>query len=361
MPVSKKLKALYLGFWEKPELFVANLISDFQQNRTVNKYRDKKFKLSKEQKKQIKEYWKPYGRISAKWCAYYCSQNGIFDPAYIPNTLYFTKIDQYFNDRKLGWGFNDKNYYEMLFPNVTQPVTLVHKTGTLLFDKDYCIIQPDEALRIIKSETEIIVKPTQETGSGRSIQFLKTADDEAKILELLTNKKEKHLIFQCILRQHKDIAAIYPHSLNTVRVMTVLLDDGVHVLSSVFRMGANSSRVDNASNGGVSVGINSDGTLKKYGHILYKGTAVDRHPQGFVFEGFKIPEYGKLIDTVKLLAQRIGNFRLVSWDMSVDENGDIVLIEANMRKGGLAIQQFNNGPVFGDLTKRILDEVMKKK
>ena len=39
------------------------------------------------------------------------------------------------------------------------------------------------------------------------------------------------------------------------------------------------------------------------------------------------------------------------------ENGDAVLIEANMRKGGINFHQFNNGPLFGDFTKRVLDEV----
>lgn len=54
---------------------------------------------------------------------------------------------------------------------------------------------------------------------------------------------------------------------------------------------------------------------------------------------------------------RIGNFRLVSWDIAIDKNGNAVLIEANMRKGGINFHQFNNGPLFGNLTERVLEEV----
>ena len=47
--------------------------------------------------------------------------------------------------------------------------------------------------------------------------------------------------------------------------------------------------------------------------------------------------------------------------MAIDENGDPLLIEANMRKGGISLHQFSNGPLFGDLTDRVLDEVFAKK
>ena len=84
MAVNKKIKELYMSFWEKPELFVANLISDIQERTYLRKFIDKKSKLTKEQKKQIKDYWKPYKKISTKWCLYYSSKNEKFDPRYIP-------------------------------------------------------------------------------------------------------------------------------------------------------------------------------------------------------------------------------------------------------------------------------------
>lgn len=360
MAVSKILKDIYFGFFEKPEVYVANIIEKIQQKRNLNKNLDKSFKLTKEQKKQIKDFWKPYGGISTKWCRYYYSKNNMFDPRYIPNTLYYTKIDQYFNSRKLGWGFNDKNYYSRIFAGVPQPKTLVRKIGFLLFDENYKQITVQAALEIVKCEKEVIVKPSQESGSGRGICFFDTINNERELLDFLSNKKEQNFIVQSLVRQHPKLSEIYPKALNTIRVTTLMLDDGVHVLSSILRMGSNNSRVDNASNGGISVGINPDGKLKKYAHILYKGEQTDHHPQGFVFDGFEVPEYETIISSVRKMAQYVGNFRLVSWDMAVDENGEVLLIEANMRKGGIAIHQFNNGPLFGELTDRVMREVFGK-
>ena len=360
MAVNKKLKNIYNKIWEKPELFAANTILKVQEKSKMKKYLDPEFHLSEDEKYQIKEFWKPFYNISSDWCAYYYSQNGIFDPRYIPNDLYFTKIDQYFNSRKLGWGFNDKNYYSLIFPDVCQPKVLIRKIGSLLFDEKYRLINIQNALKIIESEYEIIIKPSQESGSGRGIAFYKTREAKNEIRNFLENNKEKDYIIQAIVQQHESLAAIYPNALNTIRVTTLLLDDGVHVLSSILRMGAGKSRVDNASNGGVSVGINSGGKLNKFGHVLYKGTAVEKHPNGFRFENFEVPEFDKIIYTVKRLAQYTGNFRLVSWDMTVDCFGNVILVESNMRKGGIAIHQFNNGPLFGDLTERVLSEVLRK-
>jgi hypothetical protein len=56
----------------------------------------------------------------------------------------------------------------------------------------------------------------------------------------------------------------------------------------------------------------------------------------------------------------IPHFKLVSWDIAIDDTNEAVLIEANMRKGGIDIIQFNSGPIFGDLTERVLDEVFEK-
>ena len=359
MAVSKKAKGLYMGFFDGIETFAANTISNIQEERYLKRYLDKRAKLTPDQIKQIKEFWAPYCKVSPKWVLYYSSKNGKFDPRYIPNTLYYTIIDQHFNARKLGYGFNDKNYYCKIFSNVKQPRTIVRNIGGLLFDEQYKQISATDAVKKIIAESEVIVKPSQESGSGRGIQFLK--NEQISDIKNLIRSSEKDYIVQALVKQHPALEHVHQGSLNTIRVCTLMLDDGVHVLSAVLRMGVNKSRIDNVTAGGISAAIKFDGKLDKYAYTYYTGERFDKHPQGLVFEGYEIPSYHKLIDTVKLLAQTIGNFRLVSWDMAIDEDGDVLLIEANMRKGGINLHQFDNGPLFGDLTKRVLDEVFGKK
>lgn len=53
--------------------------------------------------------------------------------------------------------------------------------------------------------------------------------------------------------------------------------------------------------------------------------------------------------------------RLTSWDLTVDKNEEPVLIEVNLAYGGLFFHQIANEPVFGDLTKKVLSEVLNNK
>lgn len=359
MAVSKKVKSIYTGFFDGMETWAANRISDIQEESYLRKYIDKNAKLTVEQEKQIREFWAPYCRISPKWALYYSSKNGKFDPRYIPNTLYYTKIDQHFNARKLGYGFNDKNYYSRLFPTVKQPITIVRNIGGLFFDERYNQITIEEACFRVATEPEVIVKPSRESGSGRGIIFLKRNQD-TETRQLFLDNTQKDYIVQEIIHQHPALEKVHQRSLNTIRVCTILLNDGVHILSAVLRMGVNQSRIDNVTAGGISVAIKADGKLDKYAYTYYSGERFERHPQGLVFEGYEVPMFNKVIETVKDIAQTLGNFRLVSWDMGVDAEGDVILVEANMRKGGINLHQFDNGPLFGDLTERVLNEVYQK-
>lgn len=358
MAVNKNLKKLYFGFFEKPEIFSANTISVLQEIKLRNKNIKKSSKLTKAQKKEIREFWKPYKRISYKWAQYYSAMNGKFDPRYIPNDLYYTKIDQYFNSRKLGYGFNDKNYYSKIFAGIKQPKSVVRKINGLLFDAEYRQLTVKSARDLILAESEVICKPSQETGSGRGISFFKGSSDIEKINEFLTDPSYDDYVVQAVINQHPDLTRIHPNSVNTLRICSILLEDGVHILSSCLRMGTGDSRVDNVTAGGISSGIDENGILDKYAYTYFTGERSEQHPSsGTVYDGYKIPSYEKAVELVRKAHPLIGHFRLVSWDIAIDSDGDAMLIEANMRKGGINLHQFDNGPLFGDLTKKVLDEV----
>ncbi len=64
---------------------------------------------------------------------------------------------------------------------------------------------------------------------------------------------------------------------------------------------------------------------------------------------------------VKHCHERMGHFRLISWDVAIGENNEPILIEANLRNGECDFHQLNNGPLFGELTDRVLTEVFGRK
>ena len=358
MPVSKRIKSLYNSIFDGSENFVSNTIQRISAIRERNKYMPKG-RIPKEYTKKWKNYWKQYGkRVSPKWGWFYASRNGIDDVRYIPATLYYTIIDQHFNQKKLGWGFNDKNYYSLIFSNIKQPKVIVRNISGLLYNQNYELINIDKALKLLSQQTEVIFKPSLESGSGRGIQFIDTKD--ITYIKKILKSNDKDYLIQCVINQHKDLDKIHPKSVNSIRVATILMSDGVHILSSCLRMGTGESRVDNHHAGGVSCGINEDGTLQKYAYYL-DGHKITKHPSGFVFEGFKVPSFNKIKQLVVNAHSLIGHFRLVGWDIAVDDKGDPVLIECNMRKNGIELHEFSNGPYFGSLTDDVLQEVFGKR
>lgn len=366
MAVSKKIKNLYFSFFEKPEIFAANIISKIQENKNLKKNLEKSYKLTKSQKSEIKKFWAPYSKISSKWARYYSAKNGEFDPRYIPNDLYYTKIDQHFNSRKLGYGFNDKNYYSKIFAGIKQPEVVIRKINSLIFDENYNLISAEEAKNKILCNEEVICKPSQESGSGRGILFFNKSEQQ-RIDEFLSKPEYDDYVVQKLIKQHSELDKVHKGSVNCIRICSILFQDGVYILSSVLRMGFGNSKVDNATAtdnrgyDGMSCGIDENGCLKEIAHGYTTGAECKQHPDGLVFKGFKIPFYDKAVELVKNAHPLISHFRLVSWDIAINEKGEPVLIEANMRKGGINFHQFNNGPLFGELTERVLDEVYKSK
>lgn len=357
MAVSKKLRNIYDGFWDGMEVRCANLISNVIERNRLRTY------LSSSPPRSFNNlvitYWKKYKRISPKWAWYYASKNGIEDPRYIPNDLYYTKIDQHFNNRKLGWGFNDKNYYSKIFAGVKQPESLVRIVGGIFLDEKYRLLTKEQALEIIYHEKEAVCKPSLETGSGRGVSFWRIETEKPQIENFLDDKENKDFIIQKTIIQHPELDKVHKGSINSLRIVSLLMPEGVYILSSNLRMGVDNSRIDNVTAGGISCGIDDTGCLKKYSTTYYTGERSEQHPQGLVFEGFRIPAYEKAVEMVKKAHPMIPHFRLVSWDIAIDDTESPVLIEANMRKGGINLNQFNNGPLFGDLTDRVLDEVFK--
>lgn len=362
MAVKKKTKALYNKLFDGTETKAANAIITLQERRQLKKYVKAMPRLTAEQEKTVRDFWKPYCRIDTDWVRYYTYITGTFDPRYIPSDLQLTKIDQHFCSRKLGYGFNDKNYYSLIFPGIKQPRTVVRKIGGFLFDEDYALIGEEKAKELLTTEPEVIVKPSQESGSGRNIRFFDTNADLHELMDVLLGHDDDNLIVQGIVKQHHELAKMHPESLNTVRIYTIMLRDGVHFLSASLKMGAGDSRIDNVSaNSGIIVGVKENGELKERAYSdLYSGKTTDRHPCGMLLNEIKVPEFDKMCKTVERAAQYTGNFRLVGWDMSVDEDGNIILIEANMRKGAIGPIQCEHGPFFGELTETVLNEVFSK-
>jgi hypothetical protein len=53
---------------------------------------------------------------------------------------------------------------------------------------------------------------------------------------------------------------------------------------------------------------------------------------------------------------RLAHFRFIGWDLTLDKDGDPVLIEFNLSPGTICGQLSTCTPIFGDMTDRVLED-----
>lgn len=317
-------------------------------------------KPSKEQLNEIKKFWGDI-KPNLKYLSLYNYYNKSFDPRYIPDDMYYGIIDTYYNNAIDCFALDDKNLYDLYFHDVRRPLTIARKNGYLYTDSDYNIISLDDVIAKCVKQGSIIIKKSTMSDGGNNISFWEV-DNGIDQLKTILNQS-CNIIIQEIVKQHPNIAKVHPNSLNSIRILTLILGDTVHVLSAIIRMGANGALVDNGHSGGIFCGLKDDGRFKSTAYSYMTGTRYDNiHPTtGIKFESCNVPNFDSCKELVKKLAPRLCRFsRLTSWDLTVNENGDPVLIEVNLAYGGLFFHQIANGPVFGELTKTVLTDVFQK-
>lgn len=132
------------------------------------------------------------------------------------------------------------------------------------------------------------------------------------------------------LIQHPQMNAMNPSSINTIRIATLIDDNGeVHVMFHFLRTGIAGSYVDNSTSGGLNVLIGSDGVIHKPALRDKTGVLYKEHPDTKTsFIGFEIPYFKEAIELCKKSAYVIKDVRYVGWDVCITPTGP-VFVEGN--------------------------------
>ncbi|SNR27034.1 Sugar-transfer associated ATP-grasp [Haloechinothrix alba] len=146
------------------------------------------------------------------------------------------------------------------------------------------------------------------------------------------------------LDQHPKINELFPDSVNTIRVLTMLdvRTQQPFIVMAVQRIGTRRSRhVDNWSRGGLSARI--DVTTGQLGQAsrLPDGTELewfDTHPDtGAPIRGAEVPYWPEIREMVLHSARILSFMEYVGWDIVVTPDGPVVL-EANINTGMNVLQ-----------------------
>lgn len=249
------------------------------------------------------------------------------------------------------------------------PQTYLVNCSGIYYDQNRQVVLKEKAREILNSLTDVVIKPTIGGSSGMGVKVcrLKNGIDEKTGFNVnsLLEDNDRNFIVQESMTQHESISMIYPHSVNTIRTITYILDGKTYCANLSFRMGSGGKNVDNVHAGGIVIGLSNDGALLKFAFKLgYSDSKekFDKHPDtGFIFENHAIEGIPQIITSAKWLHGMTPHIGLISWDFMVTSDGTPCLIEANYWGQSAWFPQIVHGkPLFGENTSRILELIGTK-
>lgn len=360
----KKIKQFLLGQLDNLE-YINAVIGE------KKKFRDKRrveicnsTKLSQEQIDSVEKLYKNnYGKkIPLTWHKSYTAYTGRFDKYYFPEILYIPEFERYMNyNQSLANVLEDKNllYVFAKASNVRMPRMYLSCQAGIYKDAENKVLDFEKACALISNIGVCFAKPSIGTDSGRGCEVYclvnGTDTKSGKTSGMLLKDLGKNFTIQERLVCHESIRKIYDGSVNTFRIMTYRWKNQIIVAPIIMRIGRGGSYLDNAHAGGMFIALSDDGTLHKTAFTEFKEEFVEHPDSKLKFEGYRIPLLPNVVDAVKRMHYSLPAIGVINWDMTLDESGQPVLIEANVNGGSIWLFQMAHGcGVFGERTPEIL-------
>jgi len=204
-----------------------------------------------------------------------------------------------------------------------------------------------------QSQKQFIIKPL--TGKGGKDIYLAYFNN-GQIYLKSNNKPEIPInkfalpaqsVVQEYIEQHPRLKRI-SQSVNTVRIVTLLTHSkDVQIIGAYMRFGIEKAFLDNASQGGVAIGIKiNTGKFLKFAHD-FKSKVHEVHPtSGFRFEGFQVPLWNDVIELAQKTQKSFSCNKIIGHDIAITESGPII-IELNAAYDNISIEQ-RCGPILKD-------------
>lgn len=320
---------------------------------------------TKEQSELFNDFWsKNVGKkIDDRWHKLYQGINGVFDYKYFPEYYYSVIIEPRLNPSEYCKVFSDKGLIPLIYTNgvdgLKSPKIFFECCNGVFLNSEHNILTRHEAESLLQNFGKCVIKPTVGTGSGHGVfvaDFKNGIDvNSQKSISEIFDLSKPDFCVQEIIKNSDMISAICPVSLNTMRVITYFVKDEIHCAPLVLRVGLGEKPVDNIHAGGLCVGINKDGTLKKKAYQLGYGdnnVIYTEHPySGVKFDNYYIGDVERIVALAIKIHKRIPRLGIVSWDFTFDEDNNAVLIEANCQGQSVWFPQIvNECSFFGDDT-----------
>lgn len=281
--------------------------------------------------------------VYAPWLRAYSAMCGTFKEGWIPENYFGNLIVPNLQGETGATSFlkslSRKIFHCNQFPDIGYFVN-----GSF-YTEAYIPIDPSKAIQHLFQYSDRIVYKLNNSFQGRGLFVFDKSSFAVENLKGLGDG-----VFQRYIQQHSFFNAIMPNSVATLRILTVVNQNGdASVRAVCLKVGRNKdTHVTSSSKIAVPVNI-ENGKLSTYGH-LKSWYVLERHPDtGFEFQDKVIPRFQELLIKALELQTAMAFVKCIGWDMIVDANNHIQVMEWNGFHTGIGFMEFTQGPCFADL------------
>src|SRR5699024_9818126 len=114
------------------------------------------------------------------------------------------------------------------------PKILIKNVNGFNYNHKFNYISYDDIRNIFSENTKVILKPTLDSGTGKGIQVFENINQNSikDNMKQIFDGNEKNFVIQEFINQHEEISKLNKSSVNTIRIMSFLHQNGVKILGS---------------------------------------------------------------------------------------------------------------------------------
>lgn len=321
----------------------------YEQNRVAKKIlkvvESEKGKLDSKIKKTCREYASDvFGdKIYAPWLYTYSAFSREFKEGWIPDNFYGNiVVPQLKGDYgKLG----DRNVIIPKILNKPNFLDLCYYVNHLFLSLDNKVIDENKLRELLFSDNSKVVFKVENSIQGKGVYFL----DESN-LDLNHIKRLGNGVFQKYIIQHPFFSEFHSKSVATIRLTSISDNYGqIDVRAGYFRF-ASGDDTHVMSKSQMRIPINlKNGKLHNTAYFPNSKSTNFLPENDIVFSGKTVPSFENCIATVKTLHNQMPYIRCIGWDLIVDKDNNVLIIEFNGAHNGITFTEMTQGPCFKGL------------
>ncbi|WP_250536321.1 sugar-transfer associated ATP-grasp domain-containing protein [Caballeronia sp. AZ10_KS36] len=279
----------------------------------------------------------------APWLHVYTALNGHFKEGWIPDNYYGWIVVPKMKGL-YGQMSHLKPVSRLLFQDDAFP-DLGYYVNGIFYTADHIAIHKSQVANFVFSTTDRIAFKLDHSMQGKGVFLMDRKDFDAERISQLGNG-----VLQRFIVQHATFDQFASKAVATVRLTTVVDDAGAISLRACFLRLGRSADTYIRPDSEVCVPVHLEsGRLFSTGY-LSDWTRVDAHPDSKIrFDGVTLPAFAKCVEKVMALHAKAPFARCVGWDLTVDIDENVLVMEWNAEHNDVKFSEATQGPCFTDL------------